>query len=136
MLTLAGTSWSFDRASAHLSHLLEFCRLSVSDDTIERVCQEEGGRAKKWMNEAKEPAEAFAGAAGRAEFGTDGVTVNAVGGWREMRLSTLARREPARPCAPEDWAGRVPNEPAARFSTCAIADAAHVGAGWSRPSRR
>jgi len=46
LVTLAGTSWSFDRASAHLK---EFCRLSVSDDTIEAVCQEEGERARRWL---------------------------------------------------------------------------------------
>ena len=134
MLTLAGTSWSFDRASAHLE---EFCHLSVSDDTIERVCQEEGARARRWMGEAAEPVEAFARARGHAEFAADGVLVNTTtGGWREMRLTTLARREPAAPCEPRDWAGRVLNEPTARFSTCAIADARHVGAGWGRLSRR
>jgi len=27
----------------------------VSDDTIERVCQEEGERAGRWMSESNEP---------------------------------------------------------------------------------
>lgn len=133
MLTLAGTNWSFDRASAHLK---EFCHVEVSDDTIERVCQEEGQRAGRWMNEAVEPAQAFARAKGQAEFSTDGVKVNTVGGWREMRLSTLARRQPATPCEPQDWGDRVLNEPTARFSLCAIADADHVGASWARLSKR
>ena len=133
VLTLAGTSWSFDRASAHLK---EFCHLDVSDDTIERVCQEEGERAKRWMNEAAEPVEAFHRAAGVAEFGTDGVTVNTTGGWREMRLSTLAKRPPALPCEPRDWGGRVLDAPTVRLSTCAIADAGRVGAGWGRLSKR
>jgi len=133
MLTLAGTSWSFDRASAHLK---EFCHVEVSDDTVERVCQEEGDRAKKWMGEAEEPVEAFAKASGQAEFSSDGVKLNTVNGWREMRLSILARREPAAPCEPQNWADRVLNEPTTRFSTCAIADADHVGASWQRLSRR
>ena len=133
MLTLAGTSWSFDRASGHL---LEFCHVAVSDDTIERVCQEEGARAQRWMNESREPAEAFAHASGVAEFSTDGVTVNTTGGWREMRLSTLVKRARAAPCDPARWDARVLDEPAVRFSTCAIADAVHVGAGWRRLSRR
>ena len=94
MVTLAGSSWSFDRAS---NHLKEFCHISVSDDTIERVCQEEGARAQRWMSESKMPVQAFARAAGRAEFSTDGVKVNTTGGWREMRLSVLARREPTPP---------------------------------------
>jgi hypothetical protein len=133
MLALAGTSWSFDRASAHLK---EFCHIEVSDDTIERVCQEEGARARKWMSEADEPVQAFAKASGQAEFSADGVKVNTVGGWREMRLSMLARREPAAPCEPQHWSKRVLNEPTARFSTCAIADANHIGASWQRLSGR
>jgi hypothetical protein len=133
LLTLAGTSWSFDRASRHLK---ELCHLEVSDDTIERVCQEEGERAGRWMDRAPEPVEAFRKAAGVAEFGSDGVKVNTVGGWREMRLTTLARREPAPPCGPRDWDRRVLNEPTVRLSTCAIADAGRVGAGWARLSRR
>ena len=133
VLTLAGTSWSFDRASRHLK---EFCHLDVSDDTIERVCQEEGERARRWMSEAPEPVKAFHRAAGAAEFGTDGVTVNTTGGWREMRLSTLAKREAALPCEPRDWDGRVLDAPTVRLSTCAIADAGRVGAGWGRLSKR
>lgn len=133
LLTLAGTSWSFDRASAHLN---ELCHLQVSDDTIERVCQEEGQRAGKWMEQAVEPVQAFARASGDAEFSTDGVQINTVGGWREMRLTTLARRVPAGPCQPQDWAGRVLNEPTTRFSICAIANANRVGASWQRLSRR
>jgi hypothetical protein len=133
MLALAGTSWSFDRASAHLG---EFCHLAVSDDTIERVCQEEGERARRWMAQSTEPVEAFHAAAGAAEFGSDGVAVNTVGGWREMRLSTLAKREPGAPCRPEAWDRRALGAPTVRLSTCAIADADHVGAGWARLSRR
>jgi hypothetical protein len=133
MLTLAGTSWSFDRASAHLK---EFCHLTVSDDTIERVCQEEGERAGRWMSESNEPVAAFEKARGHAEFSTDGVKVNTVDGWREMRLSILAKREPTSPCEPQHWGERVLNEPTVRFSTCAIADADHVGAGWARLSKR
>lgn len=133
MLTLAGASWSFDRASAHLK---EFCRLEVSDDTIERVCQEEGARAQQWMGQSAAPVEAFAKASGVAEFSTDGVKVNTVGGWREMRLSVLAKREPAMPCEPADWGERVLNEPTTRLWACAIADADHVGASWQRLSKR
>lgn len=133
MLTLAGTSWSFDRAS---SHLKEFCHVGVSDDTIERVCQEEGKRAQKWMNESGDPVETFAQASGQAEFSTDGVKINTVDDWREMRLSVLAKRKPAAACEPKDWCDRVLNEPTVRISICAIADADHVGASWKRLSHR
>lgn len=133
MLALAGTSWSFDRASEHLQ---EFCHVQVSDDTIERVCQEEGERASQWMSESKEPAEAFARAVGETEFSTDGVTINTVDDWREMRLSILAKRQPTTPCPPENWGKRVLNAPTVRFSMCAIADADHVGASWRRLSKQ
>jgi hypothetical protein len=134
MLTLAGASWSFDRASRHLK---EFCHLVVSDDTIERVCQEQGERARRWMDGGSDqPVKAFAAAQGRAEFSSDGIKVNTVDGWREMRLTTLAKRKPASPCDPGDWAERVLERPTVRFSTCAIADANHVGASWKRLSVR
>jgi hypothetical protein len=133
LLTLAGTSWSFDSAAAHLK---EFCHLSVSDDTIERVCQEQGQRAWTWMNESQEPVKAFEKAGGHAEFSADGVMINTVDDWREMRLSTLAKRPPTTPCQPQQWAHRPLNGTTSRFSMCAIADADRVGAGWKRLSRR
>lgn len=133
MLTLAGTSWSFDHAS---SNLKEFCHIQTSDDTIERVCQEEGERAKTWMSLSNDPVQAFENASGDAEFSTDGVKINTVDEWREMRLSVLAKRNPTTACAPEDWEDRPLNEPTVRISICAIANADHVGASWKRLSRR
>jgi hypothetical protein len=133
MLTLAGTSWSFDRAA---SHLKEFCHIQTSDDTIERVCQEEGRRARRWMEQSSEPVKAFATARGLPEFSSDGVKINTVNGWREMRLSVLAKRETASPCPPQDWDKRVLNEPTVRLASCSIANANRVGAGWARLSRR
>lgn len=133
MVTLAGTSWPFDRAADHLK---TFCHIEVSDDTIERVCQEEGERATRWMSASEEPTKAYAKARGLPEFSTDGVKINTVNGWREMRVSVLARREPALSCDPKDWDRRVLNVPTVRLASCRIADADHVGAGWKRLSRR
>lgn len=133
MLTLAGTSWSFDCAA---SNLQEFCHVQTSDDTIERVCQEEGERAKGWMNQSNDPVEAFQNASGEVEFSTDGVKINTVDDWREMRLSVLAKRQPSAACPPENWADRPLSEPTARISICAIADADHVGSSWKRLSRQ
>lgn len=133
LLTLAGTSWSFDRAAKNLA---EFSHITVSDDTIERVCQEEGERAQQWIKTSADPVQQITQAGGQIEFSTDGTSVNTTGGWREMRLSTIARREPTAPCAAEDWDDRVLNEPTARVSICAIADADHVGASWTQMSKR
>lgn len=133
MVTLAGTSWPFDRASEHLA---EFCHLKVSDDVIERVCQEQGESAKRWMEQSSEPVKAFAKAAGDIEFSTDGVKINTTGGWREMRLSVLAKRQPIAAAGPDQWDKRVLNRPSVRLASCAIANADRVGASWQRLSKR
>lgn len=133
MMTLAGTSWSFDRASVHLK---EFCHLAVSDDTIERVCQEEGERAQKWLKSDETPARRMSQAVGEVEFSTDGTCVNTVDGWREMRLSTVLKRQPATPADASRWDDRLLNPPTARLSICAIAEANRVGASWERLVRQ
>lgn len=132
MVTLAGISWSFDQAQRHL---WEFCHVRVSDDTIERVCQEEGAQVQRWMVQASAPVRDFGQAAGQVEFSTDGMKVNTVGGWREMRISVWAKREPCRPCAPEHWDQRVLNEPTVRLATCAMAKSSLIGASWQRMNR-
>jgi hypothetical protein len=132
-VSLAGMSWSFDVAAKRLA---ELCHVRVSDDTIERVCQEEGHRARSWMTESGEPVRAFTKAAGDAEFYTDGLKVNTTGGWREMRLSVFARRGPATPCDPRHRDRRVLNEPTVRLASCAIAASDVVGASWRRTAKR
>jgi hypothetical protein len=129
MLSLAGMSWPFNTASRRLK---ELCHITVSDDTIERVCQEEGERAQRWIAESDAPAQAFAQAKGQAEFYTDGVKINTVDGWREMRLSVLAKRKPALAAMPRQWKNRVLEEPTARMALCAIAPAHVVGSSWKR----
>jgi hypothetical protein len=93
-LCLAGASWSFDRAAAHLK---EFCGLSVCDNTIRAVCHAHGAAARDWQRDASEAAAAFRAAAGDVEFQTDGTAVNTTEGWREMRLSIFAKRHRGRP---------------------------------------
>jgi hypothetical protein len=125
MLTLAGMNNSFDRASVALA---EVSHIRVSDDTIERVCQEEGTRAADWVRSSPEAARSFADAPGRPELYTDGLMVNTVDGWREMRTSVLAKREPGAAATPRQWAERLLAEPTARLARCAIAPAHVVGA--------
>jgi hypothetical protein len=133
MLSIVGSSWSFDVASERLNDL---CHIRISNDTIRRVCDEEGERARKWLNESSEPAETIRSAKGHHEFYSDGTSVNTVDGWREMRLSVVARREAGSPVKPGDWSDRVLPEPTARLAVCAIADCRRVGASWNRLSRR
>jgi hypothetical protein len=135
MVVLAGSDGSFDRAA---DRLRELCRITVSDDVVRRVCDAEGERVRQWLRDLPDPAApaAFAAAEGAAEFSTDGVKVNTVGGWREMRLSVLAKREPCRPARPDEWDERALNEPTARVAWCAIAGCGAVGSSWARMAER
>ena len=133
MLTLAGMNNPFNKAAATLK---ELSRITVSDDTIERVCQEEGRSAAQWVQASPQAAESFAKAPGQAELYSDGLMVNTVDGWREMRLSVLAKRQPGRSALPCDWDQRLLEEPAARLAVCAIAPANVIGASWPRLCRQ
>jgi hypothetical protein len=133
MVTLAGCGCSFDEASVKLR---ELCQLPVSNDVIRRVCNEEGEQAKQWLQKAAAPGQQMAQAAGELEFYSDGVQVNTVGGWREMRISVFAKREPAGPALPAQWQQRVLEPPSCRVAWAAIAPSHVIGASWGRMLER
>jgi hypothetical protein len=133
VIVTVATAWSFDRAAAKLQ---EVCHMTVSDDTIERLCQHEGERARKWLRGEPKTVEAFANTPGRPEFYSDGLKVNTTGGWREMRLNLLQKREPAAPSGPQRWKDRVLPEAGIRLASCAIADSRLTGAMWKHWSTR
>ena len=136
MVVLAGSDGSFDRASDRLK---ERCRIDVSGDVVRRVCDEEGKAVQDWMKASPQPAAAFAAATGEAEFSSDGVKVNTVGGWRDLRLSVFGKREPnpaGTPADPRRWDQRVLNDPTVRVAWCAIAGCAVVGSSWARMAGR
>jgi hypothetical protein len=133
MIVTVSTVWSFDRASAKLK---DICHMNVSDDTIERVCQHEGQEARKWLRMNEKTAQAFQQAPGEPEFYSDGLKVNTMEGWREMRLNLLQKRERAAPVAPEQWNDRVLPEASMRLASCAIADSRLTGAMWKQWSKR
>jgi hypothetical protein len=139
LIVTVSTAWSFDNASMKLGDL---CSMRVSDDTIERVCQDEGERARRWLRGDDGAGgdnalvEAFAGAPGEPEFYSDGLKVNTTAGWREMRLNLLQKRERATPVTPERWKDRVLPEATVRLASCAIADSRLTGAMWKQWSVR
>ncbi len=94
MVTVAA-AWSFDRASAKLR---DICSMTVSDDTIERVCvsTKASRHASGCVVKRHDGSRAFEQTPGEPEFYSDGLKVNTVGGWREMRLNLLQKRESAR----------------------------------------
>ena len=133
VIVTVSTAWSFDRASRKLK---DICRMNVSDDTIERVCQHEGEEARKWLRENGKATETFNAAKGEVEFYSDGLKVNTTNGWKEMRLNLLQKRECAAPVPPEKWNERVLPEASVRLASCAIADCRLVGAMWKQWSER
>lgn len=133
VLSIVGSDCSFDKASQRLKDL---CHLQVSNDTIRRVCDEEGEGARRWLREAQEPAAAIQAASGHHEFYSDGTSVNTVDGWREMRITLVARRQAGTAAEPGQWDQRLLPEPGAKLAMCQIADCTRIGASWSGLRRR
>ena len=103
LLCLAGASWSYDASAKFLQ---ELCGLSVSDNTIRDVCQEEGAVMSRWQRDALEAHLPFRQAQGDIEFSTDGTSVNTWEGWREMRLGIFSKRLRGEAATAETWDDR------------------------------
>jgi hypothetical protein len=129
MIVLAGSGVSFDESQRNLK---ELCRLSISNDVVRRVCDEEGEAIRKWMNRAPQIKQAFDAADGVVEFSTDGLKINTVDGWREIRQSVISKRTPAMPASPPEWDQRVLEPPTVRLAVCGIAHCDLIGASWQR----
>jgi hypothetical protein len=124
LLTLAGASWSFAGAAAHLA---EFCGLRTCDQTIRQVCYAEAGRMADWLHGDAAAGVGFAAADGDIEFQTDGTMVNTWEGWREMRLGIFAKRQRGRPANADQWDSRRLPAPHARVLFGGIETAEHFG---------
>lgn len=133
MVTLAGSSWSFDVASARLQ---ELCGLRVSDETIRRVTEKTGKKAHHWLVSSSEALKPLADAAGHVEAYTDGACVNTREGWREMRLSIFARRPAGLSASPDEWATRKLPPTTARWASAGITSSEQLGPQWGQVARR
>lgn len=129
MVVLAGSGCSFDEAERNLK---ELCHLQLSNDVVRRVSDEEGKAIQQWMNHSPEPKKSFDAAEGVVEFSTDGLKINTVDGWREIRQSVISKRTPAQPVPPDQWDERSLEPPTARLAVCAIAHCNLIGASWER----
>jgi hypothetical protein len=129
MLVMAGSRSSFDEASQNLK---ELGHLQVSNDVVRRVCDEEGKAVQQWMKQSPQPQKLFAAAEGVIEFSTDGLKVNTIDGWRDMRMSVMSKRTPALPATAQQWDDRPLDAPNVRVGICAIAPCGHIGASWQR----
>lgn len=133
LVVLVGSMCSFDRASKKLEQL---CRMCVNNDTIRRICDEEGLRVQRWLAAAVESVGKLKASVGHWEFYTDGLMFNTVEGWREMRLSILCRREAGAAAAPAQWKDRVLPEVTARWALGKVADSKEMGRFWGQLMRR
>jgi hypothetical protein len=124
LLSLAGASWSFAAAAAHLA---EFCGLRTCDQTIRAVCFEEAGLVADWLHTDPAAGADFAAAGGDVEFQTDGTMVNTWEGWREMRLGIFAKRQRGQPATAAQWDSRRLPPPHARVLFGGIETAEHFG---------
>ncbi|MFH1186048.1 MAG: ISKra4 family transposase [Chloroflexota bacterium] len=133
MVTLAGSSWSFDVAQDRLK---ELCGLRVSDETIRRVTEKTGNQAEKWVRSSPTAMGPLQKATGHVEAYTDGTCVNTRGGWREMRLSVFAKRPAGQPAMPDEWATRTLPATTARWASAGITSSAELGPQWADIVRR
>lgn len=133
MVVRAGSSWSFDVASARLA---ELCGVRVSADLIRSVTNAAGERAQRWQAAHVDSGVDFRAATGGVEFYTDGTCVNTRGGWREMRLSVFAKRPPGAPATPAEWATRKLADPTARVAFAGIQPAEECGPQWAARARQ
>ena len=124
MAVLAGSRMSFDDASDHLD---ELCGIRISDQTIRRACHKAGRRAKAYLEQTDNAADPVREAEGQRECSTDGVKVNTVNGWREMRALTASKRPPGESRGIRHWRKRDLPKPEATLCWAGIADHEQVG---------
>jgi len=133
MVTLAGSSWSFDVARDRLK---ELCGLRVSDETIRRVTEKIGKQAQDWLRSSPAAINPLRKAQGHVESYTDGTCVNTREGWREMRLSVFAKRPAGQAARPEEWATRALPATTARWASAGINRSTEMGPQWAEIVRR
>jgi hypothetical protein len=129
MIVLAGSGCSFDEASRNL---VELSHVQVSNDVVRAVCDEEGKAVQQWMNHSPEPKKVFDAAAGVVEFSTDGLKINTIDGWKEIRQSVISKRTPGLSVPADQWDDRALEPPTARMAVCGIAHCDLIGASWER----
>lgn len=134
LLCLLGAEHAFERAARLLREVAGLC---VCDNTVRRICDEHGGKARAWQREDPEASRPFREAGGDVEFQTDGTCVNTTGGWREVRLSIFAKRERGEPIpGPQGWDDQRMPAPHARVAAAAIRTGGALGPQWRRTAAR
>jgi hypothetical protein len=133
LLCLAGSSWSFDTARAHVQ---AFCGLSVSDELIRQITLGEGPPLEAWQQTAPEAPAAFAQAQGEVEFETDAVKVNTTEGWRDAKIGIFAKRQRGLSAESSQWSTRTLPKPTARWAFAAVEESQTFARRWGATAQR
>lgn len=128
LLCLAGASWSFDTARAHLQ---TFCGLSVSDEFIRQTTLHEAPKMETWLRSATEVSTAFMQAEGEIEFETDATKVNTREGWRDAKIGIFAKRPRGPSADSSQWNTRTLPKPTARYAFAAIEECQIFAQRWT-----
>ena len=124
MACVLGVQRSFEKAEVAL---LEVAGWDLDDNTIRQLCHATAARATA-SREQRSTAEAFAQVAGDLELQIDAGKVNALGGWRDVKVGVVARRQPGPPITPAEWDERDLPAPTIRSVVAAVEEAATFGA--------
>ncbi|MGH9508289.1 MAG: hypothetical protein ACRD13_15320 [Terriglobales bacterium] len=133
LLCLAGASWSFDNARAHLR---EFAGIEASDELIRQTVLREGPKMAAFAQTSAEAVETFAATVGEAEFETDATKVNTTEGWRDAKIGIFAKRQRGPAAETAQWADRPLPKPSVRFAFADSADSATFAASWASTAQR
>ena len=132
MACLLGVQRSFQKAEVAL---LEVAGWDLDDDTIRRLCHATAERAGSTRPQ-RDTAEAFARAGGDLEWHIDAGKVNTTGGWRDVKVAVVARREPGEPITASEWDDRDLPAPSVRSVVAAVEEAAAFGSRCAAEATR
>lgn len=116
MATLAGLQRSFAAAEPLLK---ELCGWQLDDNTIRRITHQNATRAAR-ARPTRADATRFPQAEGVPEVAIDAGKVNTLGGWRDVKMAVICKREPGESATPDEWETRTLPAPTTRAVVAAI----------------
>lgn len=132
MTVLAGVHDSFARAQRLMGEMLGW---APDDDVIRRTTHAAARRAAESRPERRDVGR-FATAPGAVELEVDAGKVPTTGGWRDVKVAVLARREAGEPTPVARWADRELPEPSFRSVVAAVEEAAEFAGRVRREADR
>ncbi len=124
MACLLGVQRSFEKAEVALR---EVAGWDLDDNTIRQLCHATAAEANS-TRQRRHTAEAFARADGDLELHIDAGKVNTRGGWRDVKVAVVARREPGPSITASEWDQRDLPAPTVRSVVAAVEEAEAFGA--------